>query len=384
MISEVPLISEVHIENFKSVQDLKLSLGRITVLIGENGGGKSNILEALALASASANNKLDNEFLASRGIRVTAPDFMRSAFEKKEKPEPIGIRVKGGKKFELVYQLDVDGTQPYSRWLDTAPFHLGSSEISVPQLRQRLAHEEVDELFAEEVMEIFRKLRPLPPSLPDFLIYSPENSSLRTFEREGQILPLGIKGEGLFKLLKMLSDDAHRERLEDIKTNLGMLDWYKDFRIPKTLVSYEQALEIGDRHLHADLAFFDQRSANEGFLFLLFYFALFVSPNTPSFFAIDNIDASLNPKLCSELVKRLVVLAQKYNKQVVMTTHNPAVLDGLNLHDDAQRLYVIRRNSKGFTQAKRVTAPQPIGDEPPIKLSEAFLRGIIGGLPKNF
>lgn len=382
------MISEVLIENFKSVQDLKLSLGRITVLIGENGGGKSNILEALAMASASANNKLDNEFMVSRGIRVTEPDFMRSAFEKRERALPIGIEVRGDNKAVITCQFELDGKLPYSRWLDTAPLSARMAELTLSQLRRTVLDAEmsasVAEAFFEMFREDFRKQQPLPPSLPDFLIYSPENTSLRTFEREGQILPLGIKGEGLFKLLKMLSDDAYRERLEDIKTNLGMLDWYKDFRIPKTLVSYEQALEIGDRHLHADLAFFDQRSANEGFLFLLFYFALFVSPNTPSFFAIDNIDASLNPKLCSELVKRLVVLAEKYHKQVVMTTHNPAVLDGLNLHDDAQRLYVIRRNSKGFTQAKRVTAPKPIGDEPPIKLSEAFLRGIIGGLPKNF
>jgi len=51
-------------------------------LISENGCGKSNILEALALASAAADDKLDNEFLAGRGIRVTEPQFMRSAFEK--------------------------------------------------------------------------------------------------------------------------------------------------------------------------------------------------------------------------------------------------------------------------------------------------------------
>ncbi len=76
------MIKEIRIENYKSIQKLKLSLGRVTVLIGENGCGKSNILEAIALSSASANDKLDNEFLAPRGIRVTDPQFMRSAFDK--------------------------------------------------------------------------------------------------------------------------------------------------------------------------------------------------------------------------------------------------------------------------------------------------------------
>src|SRR5262249_49509592 len=76
------MIRKVRVKNFKSIADLTLDLGRITVLIGANGSGKSNILEAFALASAAAQNKLDNEFLSSRGIRVTEAQFMRSAFDK--------------------------------------------------------------------------------------------------------------------------------------------------------------------------------------------------------------------------------------------------------------------------------------------------------------
>src|SRR5271168_1639950 len=74
------MIRKVRVENFKSIPDLTLDLGRVTVLIGANGSGKTNILEAIALASAAAQNKLDNEFLISRGIRVTETRFMSSAF----------------------------------------------------------------------------------------------------------------------------------------------------------------------------------------------------------------------------------------------------------------------------------------------------------------
>ena len=65
------MIRKVRVENYKSIANLTLDLGRLTVLIGANGSGKSNILEAIALASAAAQDKLDNEFLISRGIRVT-------------------------------------------------------------------------------------------------------------------------------------------------------------------------------------------------------------------------------------------------------------------------------------------------------------------------
>ena len=32
----------------------------------------------------------------------------------------------------------------------------------------------------------------------------------------------------------------------------------------------------------------------------------------------------------------------------------------------------------------RIMPPQPVGDEPPIRLSEAFVRGLLGGIPQNF
>lgn len=146
----------------------------------------------------------------------------------------------------------------------------------------------------------------------------------------------------------------------------------------------ESRLQIKDRFLDPTLELFDQKSANEGFLFLLFYITLFVSEETPKFFAIDNIDASLNPKLCRELIKILTKLAKEHDKQVIFTTHNPAILDGLNLNDDDQRLLVVRRNVEGHTKAFRYTKPKLAKDERTVRMSEAFLRGYIGGLPNNF
>ena len=78
------------------------------------------------------------------------------------------------------------------------------------------------------------------------------------------------------------------------------------------------------------------------------------------FFAIDNLDAALNPKLCAQLTRSLVELSKKHDKQVIITTHNPAVLDGLDLHDDAQRLIVVSRKANGPTKVHRVSPPKPV------------------------
>ena len=149
------MIRNVRVENYKSISTLALDLGRITVLIGANGSGKSNILEAIALASAAAQNKLDNEFLISRGIRVTETRFMRSAFGK---PAPriaiqisfekdkgaaiekilassasIKVSVEGDDKVAFDCELFADEAASYPKW-STVP---DTRAVALPPLWRR-------------------------------------------------------------------------------------------------------------------------------------------------------------------------------------------------------------------------------------------------------
>ena len=103
------LIREVSIENYKSIRKLTFELGRVNVLIGANGSGKSNLLEAIAYGSAAARIKLDNEYLVPRGIRVVDPRFMRSAFPGSDAGGTVvvsfqeqGVRINGTKRALLV------------------------------------------------------------------------------------------------------------------------------------------------------------------------------------------------------------------------------------------------------------------------------------------
>lgn len=376
------MIREIQIANYKSIKRLKLRLGRVNLFIGENGGGKSNILEAIALSSAAANDKLDNEFLASRGIRVTEPKFMRSAFDESDMLQEIKIYIEedSGDFFSCILHND---NEPYSKWIDKA-----SGKTILEKLDQLLISPDTPaknkanlKVYTDAVRSLLdKRLEAL--NLPNFLIYSPENSYLHTFEKAGQIEPIGINGEGIFKLLKVLDSDKSSQKINQIREALQFIDWFEDFEIPEEIVVDKRYIRVKDRYLGS--SYFDQRSSNEGFLFLLFYLLLFITDETPNFFAIDNIDASLNPKLCRQLIVKLVEMAKKYEKQVILTTHNPAVLDGLNLDDNEQRLFVIYRNQLGHTKARRLFKPEPLAGQKAVNLSEAFLKGYLGGLPTNF
>ncbi len=421
------MISEIRIQNFKSIRDLAFKPSRVTVLIGENGCGKSNILEAIAFAAGAAASKLDGIFLANRGVRVVEEEWTTSAFPDDEVNVPknasnrIQLSVKGGSN-EPVFDCRIhakrrkdDGS--FDGWAVTAP-------VWKKEVDEAFQQEE----FAKEIEEILSNLKTSASSKPrqalknvvandarvalekslrralassrlsakkraklrdhaavlgltDFMVYAPENTTLRTPPPESAIQPLGSKGEGLLKLLQSFSEPKFADRLPDMKARLRMFGWFEDFITPDDAGTAEARLHIRDKWIGA---YFDQKSANEGFLYLLFYFTLLMSWRTPCFFALDNVDNALNPKLCSALMRQIAELAKKYDKQVICTTHNPAILDGLNINDDEQRLYTVQRDSEGHTVVNRVHPPKPQPGKPPMKLSAAFLAGHIGGLPEHF
>ncbi len=374
------MITEIEIGNYKSINKLRLELGRVNVFIGENGAGKSNILEAIALAAAAAADKLDNEFLASRGIRVTRPTLMRAAFPHGDTTGPISVAFKFNE--EITNFVLENDNSAYSKWLCAQSIPKSIWKL-IEAKNKKGEVSSLKSLISYAVnYDLLIKQKPLIDHLENFVIYSPENTSLRTFQREGQIEPLGINGEGLLKLLSVYAAQLDLQAINKIKSLMQLLGWFDDFQVRAD--SADGRLDITDRYLDEATPFLDHRSANEGFFFLLFYFALFSSNLTPRFFAIDNIDASLNPKLCEKLTRELVKLSQTHDKQAILTTHNPAVLDGLNLDDDEQRLFVISRDGDGATKIKRVKKPVTPDGARPSRLSELFLKGILGGLPEGF
>jgi predicted ATPase len=378
------MIREIQIENFKSIPSLKMELGRFNVLIGANGCGKSNILEAIAMGCAAAEDKLEDEFLSSRGIRVTSPTAMRSGFSIDNATTPISISFNHDVYRKIDFKLDnVNGY--YSKWFPDKTFIEQFAKIialygTFEKDGEKGKFDEKDSItYLKYMAQQSGRDAIATVGFSDFLIYAPENKYLRTFEDEGQIKPLGIRGEGLFKYLAfILKNEEKKKQIADI---LDLFDWFEDFNLPTDLEFGEKRIDINDRFLQDGLKTLDQKSVNEGFLYVLFYALLFIGEAPlPKFFAIDNIDNALNPKLGADLMKILAKLAEKHGKQVIFTTHNPAILDGLNLNDPEQRLFVISRNAVGHTKALRIEKKSTAENGQSIKLSEQFLRGYIGGL----
>lgn len=354
------MISNIKIKNFKSIVNESFDLGTLNVFIGANGAGKSNILEAIGFVAAKSEGEISLNSLSSAGIRIARPDLIVNSFYDIAQKKVIEIEITNGSYSELYKISTKDKTFAYTPWkVDTTSTVLKTTDSDA----------------IEELVD----------SVSRYEIYTPEIEALRGFTQTMPRYPLGLHGEGFDMILNSLQPE---QREEAARIANKYIDWLDRVAFTDDETAKNKFLKLGrskshlyfsDRYMLKKNSCFSAENANDGALVVLFYLTLIMSDRTPRFFAIDNFDMRLNPKLCRYLVGNIYSYAKKYGKQVIITTHNPAVLDGLNLNDDAQYLYVVKRTDRGYTKTERITV-KPKTDHR-TKLSELWMNGIIGGVP---
>ena len=119
--------------------------------------------------------------------------------------------------------------------------------------------------------------------------------------------------------------------------------------------------------------------ASEGALYVLFMLTLAMHERAPKMFAIDSFDHALNPRLAKKVTEIFSQRVIEENETVFMTTHNPLVLDGLDLSDDRIRLFTTDRNKNGLVEANRVKVSKELLEmnQP---LSRLWINGLLGGV----
>ena len=87
-------INKIGIRNFKTLVDVAFEPGQINILIGANGSGKTTILEAIGILSAAMTDRVDNNSLQRKGIRLSTPSLYKSCFSDLErKAATIGFDI---------------------------------------------------------------------------------------------------------------------------------------------------------------------------------------------------------------------------------------------------------------------------------------------------
>ena len=394
-MSEDMRITNISIHNYKSLFDVSFEPGNINVLIGANGSGKSTVLEAIGTLSAAMTDRVNSNSLQRKGIRLSASQLYKSKFlDIKKEPVTVGFQL-DWQKNSHDYQYNVHLTVPTDD--DSWKYHtesalkdgktvFGRSNRSKGQMNNKIGYFTVAEALASEEYISAGKY------ISNYGIYQPDTLTLRgTVPDPTQVSPIGLNGgrlaEAMGDLIKVIDGDLMFGRLA-MSEVLELIEWASDFRVgePKksTLNSGVPAasriIEFQDRYLK-ETALFTGYDASEGALYVLFMLCVAMHPGAPKMFGIDSFDHAMNPRLARRITQVFSDLILENGKTVFMTTHNPLVLDGLDLTDERVRLFVTDRDENGHIVINRIRVSEEL-IQTGQSLSRLWINGYLGGVPE--
>lgn len=392
------MIHKISINSFKSLLDVDLELGKVNVFVGANGSGKSNLLEAIGVLGAAAAGRVNDPLLRSRGVRPGVPDLYKSSFRGARKRSSIRIEAASDEASYGVELINHSQNFPGPEWrFKNEKLEEGAKRIAG---RSPASLDEHDPTLgvAATVGRKHRASRDLLDRLGEFSIYSPTTDALRGLVADSQRRePVGLSGgrmpEAVSEILKQRGSDQSIKKAS--RSALELIDWASSFgsRVRTSNIPLSASVEsiagrvlvFKDRFMADGRNLLTGYDASEGALYVLFQLVLAVHPKAPHFLAVDNADHALNPRLARALFSHLCdwILAAQEDKQILLTTHNPLVLDGLPLDSDDVRLFAVDRSRKGRTVVERVEVDvKALFRKGEVwTVSRLWVNGHLGGMP---
>ncbi|MDE0448082.1 MAG: ATP-binding protein [Spirochaetaceae bacterium] len=394
------MLKRLSVRTFKSLADVHVELGLVNVFIGANGSGKSNLLEALGVLSAAADGKVDDQSLFARGVRPGVPRLYKSAFPAKPDtriPPHISFGAQApAAEYRVTLHNPLNDPAPAWKfkteyWEDNGGRLVGRSSATkkTTNPERGLAALRAAEVTHGDALDLLKLLQ-------GYAIYCPTTPVLRGVVPESQPRqPVGLSGgylpRAVLDLLKQRRHDEHSQRI--CRETLEMVDWAATFgagpaeRIPLSpaAASSDSVIRFRDRFMQKDRNVLSGYDASEGALYALFLAVIAGHEESPSLCAVDNADHGLNPRLARSLMEHLCAwyLEADEPRQILLTTHNPLVLDGLPLQDDRVRLFTVARTGSGRTSVRRVEVTDGLLEkaEQGWSLSRLWVMGHLGGVP---
>ena len=357
-------IEELRVKNYRALKDLHLkNLTPLTVFLGPNGSGKSTIFDVFAFLSECF----------SIGLRKAWDKRGRfKELRTRGTQGPIEIELKYRESEDLsviTYHISIDENSkgpfikeewltwrrsgPYGKPFRFLDFKSGKGSVisgEMPDQQDERIQEELDstEMLAVNTLGQFAK-HPRVSALRRFisgwyLSYLTADNT-RYQPEAGPQERLSATGDNLPNVIQYLKEQ-HPKRLNEILRILSN-------RIPKLQKVVTEIMQDGRLLLQIKDAPFKEpilaKFASDGTLKLLAYLTVLYDPDPPQLIGIEEPENQLHPRLLPQLAEECRVASSK--TQLMVTTHSPFFVNGLL----SKELYVLYRNSKGFTQAIKAT-----------------------------
>ncbi|MBI2481419.1 MAG: AAA family ATPase [Planctomycetia bacterium] len=343
-------IKSISISGLRTLDQFKLELGGLTVLIGENGSGKSSVIEAFELLR-----------------RLTANDF-NGNYNHIHGGDGLLLR-HGSKGIQLLVEITEAGTwrATYSATFSGSAIHderliiieedisHSTGQVVVERMHNLLSiislqgdksanerispHESAISQRAsghpdQVVRDAIDALRHIDAHLPfDTLAHwaaKSQGSRVPPMRDSVTIAPapkLDRFGSNLPCVYHQLQNESSREQwdytMELVRMGLG--EWVESVNTRSDPGGGRIALSVKPRHTDTQIP---AASLSDGQLAYLAFVALTQLPTERSVLCIDELELHLHPKMLSQVLSLLEVVAERV--PVVVTTHSRRLLDLLS------------------------------------------------------
>ncbi len=330
------MIESIRIQDFKGHRDTTVRLGRLTVLVGPNGSGKTSVLEALRLQRDLWN-----------GDKASYRDFLRRGVK-----TPIVIDSTG---------IDKNKNWKSSWSLGGKPIYSGRWQCDDVVCTARLVGTDIH--HEGDVRGLLDAARILARTCL-FKFHAARIGDAAYSDQPGAPVESDGTNTAVALAALKLGYDEIFERIEhDIRIIIPSVE---RVRIRQETVQRPQGDVVGSK------IYFDFRGASgvpahcasEGTLITLALLTVLHGPNRPNLILLDDFDQSLHPQAQMELVTLIKRLLDEFpDVQIVATTHSPYILDQLDPAD--VHAFALRDDG--------TVATRPLSEHPEIKRMKGAL-----------
>lgn len=358
------LVSRIRLRNYKSIASCDVRLGDLCVLVGVNGSGKSNFVDAFGFISDALNSTLDIAIRNRGGISAVrrksgghpnnfGMSFFLNLPENRNGFFAFEIAALPNEGFEVRKEkLHVSGSDPLNDFGYTVE---RGKLIEFPKsaTRQELRS---DRLFLTSVAGL-RPFDLLFDALAGIKIYDINPDDFRLPQPHGSGEVLLNSGQNLASVLRRLSDfspetfDRIREYLRRIVDSVESIS-------PKSLgptetIQFSQYVQRMKNPWKFDALNMSSGTLRSlGVLTALFHQAGGGNGRVP-LIGIEEPEGTVHPAAAAVLMDAIIEASK--TRQILLTTHSPELLDHPRLSDD--QLYVVssERNETRVGQADQAS-----------------------------
>jgi predicted ATPase len=391
------MLTSLSINHFKSIESAEIHFGKITVFVGINGSGKTNVIDALRFLRDASQNGLDRAFSDRHGVEsvrqwsptrpyqisLTATidedqfwsryslsiDSARGQFQVSR--EDLDYR-----EISEFFPNDADASEPYlacqrklarrdrkgaihltefDKEIDSDEFDTIAGTLSNTSLWNNVKAESTINKFdrPDELSLNFRpwEYRPLRSRLTNFQAYSIYPNTLRIPQEpsnETFLLPEGRNLSSVFKRMRKSKrgQDAIAQIIEAMKAIIPNLEQISILSVGGYLVPQFHIQEhSGKRHI------FNVSQMSDGTLRVLGLLTALYQEPRPAIIALEEPEQTVNPGI-------LVILADAIKEvgrtnQIIVTTHSPNLLDQFS----ADQIRTVELHN-GLTKVAAVSSTQ--------------------------